>query len=144
MYFTLAFRKELILDTTKRTYVWRDGIWPLMGSRRGSFDDLRWVAIDAYEIPSEYGPKPSPEAEFLILLAWKPIVGSRPYLAKKSLDFAEAARLADALAKAADIPVVENVTLKELRPKLGAAAYDTRILIPVDDRPMSLAARLRR
>ena len=145
MYVVLAIRNELILDTAKRTYTWRDGIWPLMGSRRGSFDDFRWVKIEARDVLTEAAndPAQTPFVEFSVHLVWNAAVGSRPYHVAKSLNFTIAAQLAADLAQATDTSVIENPTLRGLRSKTGPAPYDARVVVPVDERPKSLAARLR-
>lgn len=153
----LAIRSELRLDTARRTYFWCDGIWPIMPSRRGTFDDFARVTIEARESESlnESNEYFRVGIVFTIYLDWSPHVGARPFTIAtvRKLEnaattacaegFRKAARIADEFARQADIPVVEGADLRKLRPEFGPAPYDDRILVPVANRPASMAARLR-
>ncbi|MGV3614356.1 MAG: hypothetical protein ACO1SV_03380 [Fimbriimonas sp.] len=144
MTLALAVRRELILDPKTRTYRWLDGIWPLMPSRTGTFDDLRWVQIDAYETTVESSTTTYQTViTYTITLTWKRNVATIPWPIAKTPDFEAAGKAALELAKFADIPVVETSEMKRLRPENTAAAYDPRLAVPVDTRPHGLKARLR-
>lgn len=140
----LASRREIRLDPERRRYFWCDGVWPLMATRRGSFDDIRWISVGAtYTVDSE--DRQGTIYVYSVSIAWNPNLGIRPYdLLTNVTDFTRAAEVAQEISIAIDLPVVEGSELRKLRPELGPAPYDSRILIPPDDRPMSMAARLRR
>jgi hypothetical protein len=139
----LASRREVRLDPERRRYFWRDGVWPLMATRRGSFDDIRWISVGAtYTVDSEN--RQGTIYVYSVSIVWSPDLAVRPYdLLTNATDFTRAAEVAREISTALDIQVVEGSELRKLRPELGPTPYDSRILIPPDDRPMSMAARLR-
>lgn len=139
MYLLVAIRIEIQIDPRRRTYVWRDGIFPLSASRRGPLEDFKRVTIQGHETIYDANAfddagHPIPPARititYTVSIEWSKRIGARPFILLRTHNFAKAAAVTQELAQAAEVPVVEDAELQKLREELGPAAYDERIVVP--------------